>query len=58
MARAMKILRPQALAVSSVESRRNLLRDMVTPAAMDILDKDGIDALWGWLTQRHLSEKA
>jgi hypothetical protein len=31
---------------------------MATPAAMDVLNLDGIEALWNWLRQRHLSEKA
>jgi precorrin-2 dehydrogenase/sirohydrochlorin ferrochelatase len=58
MASAMKVLRPRALAIVSVEKRRELLRDMATPAAMDVLNLDGIEALWNWLRQRHLSEKA
>jgi precorrin-2 dehydrogenase/sirohydrochlorin ferrochelatase len=57
MARAMKILRPRALAITSVETRRNALRDMVTPAAMEVLDKEGVDALWDWLRRRHLKEQ-
>jgi precorrin-2 dehydrogenase/sirohydrochlorin ferrochelatase len=57
MAGAMQTLRPRALAIASIDQRRHVLRDMATPAAMDILDKDGIDALWDWLRQRHLSEK-
>jgi precorrin-2 dehydrogenase/sirohydrochlorin ferrochelatase len=57
MASAMQTLRPRALAVASIERRRDILRDMATPAAMDILDKDGVEALWQWLRQRHPSEK-
>ena len=57
MASAMKVLRPRALAIASIEKRRDLFKDIATPAALDILDKDGIDALWDWLRQRHLSEK-
>jgi precorrin-2 dehydrogenase / sirohydrochlorin ferrochelatase len=57
MASAMKVLRPRALAIPSIEKRRDVLRDMATTAAMDILDKEGIDGLWGWLSLRHLSEK-
>jgi precorrin-2 dehydrogenase/sirohydrochlorin ferrochelatase len=58
MAAAMKALRPRALAISSVNKRREVLHDMATTEAMDVLDKDGIDGLWGWLRQRHLGEKA
>ncbi len=57
MARAMKILRPRALAITSVEKRRNLLRDMVTPAALEVLEKQGVDAVWDWLRQRHIKEQ-
>lgn len=58
MAAAMKALRPCALAISSLDKRRDVLHDMATTDAMDVLDKDGIDGLWDWLRQRHLGEKA
>jgi precorrin-2 dehydrogenase / sirohydrochlorin ferrochelatase len=57
LATAMQTLRPRALAIPSIEKRRDVLHDMTTTAAMDILDKEGIDGLWGWLSLRHLSEK-
>jgi hypothetical protein len=57
MASAMQTLRPRALAVASIERRRDILRDMATTAAMHVLEQDGVDALWDWLRQRHLSEK-
>jgi siroheme synthase-like protein len=57
MASAMKVLRPRALAIASIEKRRELLHDMASNAAMAVLDKDGVEALWDWLRQRHPSEK-
>lgn len=57
MASAMRTLRPRALNIASIEKRRDVLRDIANPTAMDILDNDGVEALWNWLRQRHLSEK-
>jgi precorrin-2 dehydrogenase/sirohydrochlorin ferrochelatase len=58
LARAMKALRPRALAITPIETRRNVLHDMVTPAAMEVLDREGPDALWDWLRRRHLKEQS
>jgi precorrin-2 dehydrogenase/sirohydrochlorin ferrochelatase len=57
MARAMRELRPRATMIVCVNKRRELLRDMASAEAMDVLDKRGIDGLWGWLWERHLKDK-
>jgi precorrin-2 dehydrogenase/sirohydrochlorin ferrochelatase len=57
MARAMNELRPRATMVSCLDTRREILHDMATPEAMEVLDKQGIDGLWGWLWERHLKEQ-
>jgi precorrin-2 dehydrogenase/sirohydrochlorin ferrochelatase len=54
MIRAMKILRPRAMAETNGQVRQAILRDMANVEALDVLDKDGVEGLWAWLGKRHL----
>jgi len=56
MLNAMKTLRPRALAETNSEIGRAMLRAMATVEALEILEKQGIEALWQWLTKRHIKD--
>lgn len=52
---AVQALRPRALSeIASEETRRSVLREMANSEAMEILDRQGVDALWAWLLKRHV----
>jgi precorrin-2 dehydrogenase/sirohydrochlorin ferrochelatase len=57
LSRATKTLRPRVVSDFSIELRRTVLRDMVTPEAMEVLDRQGIDGLWNWVRERHAGGK-
>jgi precorrin-2 dehydrogenase/sirohydrochlorin ferrochelatase len=55
MLEAMQSLRPKAQSeIANEQTRRAVLRDMATSDALQILQADGVDALWAWLLNRHL----
>lgn len=57
MAAAMKVLRPQVLReVADEKTRRTILRELASADALDVLDHDGVEGLWTWLTERHLKQ--
>lgn len=54
MVAAMQEIRPRILASHwPIEKRRSAFRDLATPAALDVLEFGGADALWQWLAERH-----
>jgi precorrin-2 dehydrogenase/sirohydrochlorin ferrochelatase len=53
MVRAVKDLRPRALEILDIERRRQILRGMTTPQALQVLDRQGVQGLWNWLCQCH-----
>ena len=57
MVRAARELRPRALEILDLERRRQILRDMTTPEALQVLDRQGVQGLWNWLCQRHPEAK-
>jgi len=52
---AVQTLRPRALSeISSEETRRSVFREMASREAMEILERQGVEALWAWLLKRHV----
>jgi len=53
MASAMRELRPRIRDGGlPIERRRAAFRDLASDEAMDVLERDGIEALWTWLERR------
>lgn len=52
---AVQSLRPRVLSeIASEETRRSVLREMASSEAMEILEREGVEALWAWLLKRHV----